>query len=350
MLRKSNASSAVGISRSLLIGLSAISVYNGAFAQKSDVPVANFGPKRTISVQSFEVKLAQGGSSGFTFGGGSGNTAATGSSGLSLIAIPNPADFGSGLSDVMITSLTESEAFTVLEMPPAVEGAPPTVPPVLPQFMMKAVVTEVSCRERGGGLSIAGLGGSQGQYENKVTLDVRLADPTTQVVLESVKATGKKTAKGSIFGYKTYPGGSIWNPQTSVLDLTFADFESSPLAEAARLAMQDAVKKLREKVAKRPWEAAVLKVVTEDTGVEIYINLPGDCGLKVGDKLELCRYGEEILDPKTGQIVGWTKAKVLGSVEVAATDTERVICKPRSELASISDSTDGLFVRFPRAN
>lgn len=308
------------------------------------------GPKRTVAVTSFDVKIGASNPTTFTFGGGLNNNSGSGGATNGTIAIPNAAEFGSGLTEVMITVLTDTKAFTVIDVPAPSQLGGATAPTTgdLPQYYMKAVVSEVSCRERSGGINFGGLGVGQGQYENKVTLDVRLIDPTTNVVIESVKATGKKTSTSSMFG-GSYAFGSIYDPDTKVLNLSYGDFESSPLAEAARLAIQDAATKLRDKVGKRPWESAVLKVMQEDSGLELYLNLPGDCGLKVGDKLELCRYGEEILDPKTNLPVGRTRPKVMGTVEVFMTDADRVICKPTGTLTTTLTITDaGLFVRLPR--
>jgi len=306
--------------------------------------LAPIGPKRTVSVHSFEIKLGVGSPTTFTIGGGSGNTAASSATMTGTIAVPNPADFGAGLSDVMITVLTESNAFTAIDLPNAHDvGAAPVIAD-RPQYLIKAVVTEISCRERSGGITIGVFGGGQGQYENKVTLDVRLVDPLT-----SMKATGKKTSKGSMFGLAKFSGGSCWDPVTKVLDLSFSDFQSSPLAEAARLAIEDSVKKLKDKVAKRPWEAAVLRIVPEKAGLEIYLSLPGDCGLNIGEKLEICRYGDGIVDPKTGQVVGRTRPKPFGLVEVFMTDTDKIICKPIGDLKDRLADGQGLFVRLPRS-
>jgi len=312
---------------------------------------AMVGPKRSVSVLPFDIRLTQGsGSSGVSFGGGFNNTSANGASSDGTISIPNPAEFGSGLATVMITALTDSRGFSVIEMdePPA-NGALVQTPASAskPQYIVRAVVTEMTCRQRSGGISIGGIGAGQGQYENKIVIDARLIDPVTYAVIESVTATGKKTSKGSIFQATKYAGGSMWFPATKVLDLTLTDFQASPLADASRLAVEDAVKKLIEKASKRAWEAYVIRVIQEDTGPEVYLDVESDCGLKNGDSLDLCQPGEELTDPKTGRVVGRARPKVLGRLTVFQTDADRVICKPVAELADKPELlAAGLLVRL----
>lgn len=125
----------------------------------------------------------------------------------------------------------------------------------MPDVLLRAVVIDVSCRKRSVGLALGDLGGGQGQFENKVVMDVRLVDPVTNLVIDSVKATGKKTSKSSIFSLAKE---SNFDPTNKVLDLSYSDFEASPLMDAARLATEDAVKKLIEKSQRRPWEAKVI--------------------------------------------------------------------------------------------
>lgn len=313
------------------------------------------GPKRSVAVFSFEIKVNPSGSDSFSLGGAFGDSYGSAATSIGTISIPDPSEFGSGLADMMITGLTESKSFVVIDLPRPREavdlGGPPEteLPPVRPQYWLKASVTEVSCRRKSGGINIGGVGGGQGSYENVVTLDVRLVDPVTHEVIESVKSTGKKTAKSSIFSASKYAGGSIWHPATKVLDLTFADFQSCPLAEAARLAIADAVKKLGERAAKRPWEATVVHVSRDGGNTEIYLNVRSDCGLVVSQILELSVQGDKILDPETGLVIGRTRPKFVGRIAVSRLDADIVICKPVESLAQNTDLVQpGLIVRLPQ--
>lgn len=307
---------------------------------KSSLPQI-VGPKRTVSVFSFDIKIGiSSGGPDLTIGAGGGNVSGGGAATPVTIAIPNAVEFGAGLGDIMASALTESKAFVVLDPPAATTGTigvgAPEVNPAgdapLPQYLLRAVLTEISCNLKGGGINISVLGLGQKSFENKVTLDVRLVDPTTNVILDTVKATGKKTSKSAVWGANKDKLDSSGWPIGKVYDLSFSDFESSPLAEATRIAIEDAVKKLIDKANKRPWEAMVARIMEEETGQELYLNLDEDCGLKVGEKLELLMQGEPILDPVSKRVTGRTRAKPLGFVEVFQVDAESVICKPLDSL------------------
>lgn len=303
-------------------------------------------PKRLVAVQFIDIKLTKGSSPNTVgFGFGAGNTSGGGAQSDGDIVVTNTANFAAGMGNVMITSLTDSNGFLVVDLPAT--PSPGTDPEgETPELVLRAVITDMSCRKRSGGLLIGDLSGGQGQYENKVTMDVRLVDPATNLVVDSVKATGRKTSKSSIFGATKY---SSLNTSTKILDLSYRDFEDSPLSEAARLATQDAVKKLIEKAQKRPWEARVVKVVVIEEGYEFYLNVDGDCGLQEGDQLELLQLGDPLIDPKTNRALGRAR-KAVGTVIVIAADGESVLCrlKDSASKSDLEDPAKSLIVRQRR--
>lgn len=311
------------------------------------------GPRRLVSVGQFEVRIAaatQGPT--VSIGAGLNNTSASGSGSDGTIEISDAEDFGTGLSEMMVTALIDSNAFSVLETGEETEegdSSPFSSEDSLPtgaQFYIKGTITELSCRQRSGSLSLGGLFGGKGEYENKVVLDVRMVNALTGQIEESVKAIGRKKAKGSIFGLE-HPFGSSWDPDTKILDLRFEDFESSPLGEATRAALEDAVKRLLKKAFLKPWEASVVKVLPAEDGLEFYLNVDSTCGLKVGDQLDLLRQGEQILDEKTKRILGRTRAIPLGLVVVTAFEGGVTICKAAEGIdeSPLADTAD-LIVRF----
>lgn len=302
-------------------------------------------PKRVVAVQSIDIKLTKAsGTGGASLGIGVGNASAGGSQSEGEITISNTQDFSEGVGAAMITSLTESKGFQVVDLPQSLQpsGMNGTAQPtsseqatapgdaeVQPDLVMRAVITNMSCRRRSGGLSIGDLSGGQGQFENKVTMDVRLVDPLTNLVVDSVRATGRKTSKNSIFGATKF---STYNPAEKLLDLSFADFQESPLAEATRLATEDAVKKLIAKAQQRPWEAKVIQFVEEENGLEIYLNATAETGLREGDELVLIQRGEPITDKASGKVIGRKRDVTLGTVVVILADAERVICRSKGVL------------------
>lgn len=310
-------------------------------------------PKRTVSVQSIEVKLTKGSTpTGVGMSIGFGNTSTSGSQSDGEIEISDPQEFASGVQAVMMTSLSESKGFLVVDLgDPSMPTASGTMPPAddsqtsgpESELLLRAVITDMSCRRRSGGLAIGDLSGGQGQFENKVTMDVRLIDPLTNIVVDSVRATGRKTSKNSIFEATKY---SVWDPTSKILDLSYKDYEDSALAEATRLATQDAVKKLIEKSQKRPWEARVIKIIEENGELEFYLNVGPDCGLMVGDKLELLLQGDPILDEKTEKIIGRSRPKKLGVLEVFNVQEQNTICKFARGSVTSDIPESNLIVRF----
>ncbi len=316
-----------------------------AFAQGTPKKPEVTGPKRLVAISSFEVKLGvpQSGPQ-VTVGASIGNTSASGTGQDGTIAIANPDEFSQGLTDMLVTALVGSNLFRVLD-----PGAGAAGDSLAPQFLIRASVTEMTCRFRQGGGGIGGVSFGQGSYENKVVLDVRLVDPLTNEVIESVRAEGKKSSKSSILGAEKYKGGSLWNPGRKLLDLKYADYASSPLYDATRLSVEDAVKRLRSKILAKPWEAGVVSVVQEEDGLDLYLNLDGESGLKLGDTLELYRLGNEIRDATTGRVLGRTKPKLLGLLQVTSTEETFVIARPTGEISEdILTNSILLVVRQPK--
>jgi len=330
-----------------------------AMNQKQKVPPRPplIPPKRTVSIHTIEVKLTKGsGPIGVGMSIGFGNTSSSGSESDGEIEISDPQEFSDGVRAVMMTSLSESKGFLVVDDgESSIPGGSGTTPPAgeAPaagpgsELVLRAVITDMTCRRRSGGIAIGDLSGGQGQFENKVTMDVRLIDPLTNIVVDSVRATGRKTSKNSIFGATKY---SVWDPATKILDLSYKDYEDSALAEATRLATQDAVKKLIEKSQKRPWEARVIKIIEENGELEFYLNATEDTGLRNGDELELIQQGESIIDESSGKVLGRKRDVLLGTVLVVLTDDERVICRATSKVTSHTTPNNSLVVRQKRLN
>jgi curli biogenesis system outer membrane secretion channel CsgG len=313
--------------------------------QKPVVPPPISGPKRTIVVDSVDVKCANvtngvgtGGSSSVTIFGG--NNSVNGAATVPVsVPINDPNGFGSGLAEMMITALDQSKAFVVLDKPKqaaldpvaaAAAGAGGvTLPPVpdakpgpAPQLLIRASVTDLVVSTRSGGFNLANLGGKREEFTNKVIMDVRLVDPATNLVLETVRCSGQKSSKSDLLGIFTNDDKKLFG---------YDAFASSPLGEATRLALEDGVKKLIAKLNKYPWQATVVEVVEEADGSIGYLNVGEGCGLKGGDTLEVGRAGKDLVDPATGRLLGKSRATVLGRVTVISVEGTSVRVKSVGE-------------------
>ncbi len=76
-----------------------------------------------------------------------------------------------------------------------------------------------------------------------------------------------------------------------------------------------------EKMESVPWEGKIALADKDDDGKMLYVLNRGEAdGLKIGDLLVVTSAGKQITDPDTGEILGRSKDKVLGTCRVTWTD------------------------------
>lgn len=124
----------------------------------------------------------------------------------------------------------------------------------------------------------------------RVTVDYRIVDTTTGVQLLADSGAGiyeKKVTTvlgaGGKTGYDT-------------------DLRDGALRDALAKAMVNMMQQLES----QPWKGKIAKVA----GNKLYINAGKKTGLQVGDKLDIYRVGEDIIDPDTHLKLGTTEDKV----------------------------------------
>lgn len=133
----------------------------------------------------------------------------------------------------------------------------------------------------------------------RVTVDYRVVDTTTGVQLLADSGAGiyEKSA-GSVLGMGTRAAYDT-------------DLRDGALRDALTKAMVNMMKQLES----QPWKGKIAKVA----GNKLYINAGKKTGLKVGDKLDVYKVGEDIIDPDTHLKLGTTEDKV-GQVIVQQND------------------------------
>lgn len=124
----------------------------------------------------------------------------------------------------------------------------------------------------------------------RVTVDYRIVDTTTGVQLLADSGAGI---------YEKSQGGALGLGAKAGYD---PDLRDGALRDALTKAMVNMMKQLES----QPWKGKVAKVA----GNKIYINAGKKTGLKVGDKLDVYKVGEDIIDPDTHQKLGTTEDKV----------------------------------------
>lgn len=83
-----------------------------------------------------------------------------------------------------------------------------------------------------------------------------------------------------------------------------------------RYSVQVAMKKFMPKIVelgnKLEWIGRIAKII----GTKIYINAGRQSGIQVGDVLKVTTEGQEIYDPETGSLIGYSEGDVKGTVEI----------------------------------
>ncbi len=271
------------------------------------------GPKKRLGVMDLEVKVTATSTTNFDPGRRHHNHPNGGSA--------YEPDFGTGLSEMLTTALIDSGRFVVLERKMIADitaeqtlttgaNANPnaSVKGALlgAQALIRGAVTEFSYSSSStgtGGALGSVLGLSHSSNEATVVLDIRMYDPSTGVILDSVKGTGK--VKSSATGI---------NANYSNISVNSASFQSSPLGDATRRAIADCVKQICARMEKIPWEARIAEL--EADGSALYLNAGGSMGIKVGDEFDVFHAGRDIVDPETKTVIGRTKDSKIGHVKV----------------------------------
>ncbi len=133
----------------------------------------------------------------------------------------------------------------------------------------------------------------------RVTVDYRIVDTTTGVQLMADSGAGiYEKSVGRVLGMG---GKAGYDP----------DLRDGALRDALTKAMVNMMKSLESS----PWKGKIMKVA----GDKVYINAGKKTGLKVGDKLDVYRVGEELIDPDTHIKLGTTEDKI-GQVIVLQND------------------------------
>ncbi|HLI47686.1 MAG TPA: CsgG/HfaB family protein [Chthonomonas sp.] len=276
-----------------------------------------YGPRKRLGVMNMDVKVT---ATSYTSPTPSGGTVTT-----TTIQIPPPTDFGTGLTEMLTTALVESKRFVVLERSAlqdiqaeqqlgASGGVNPTAAPKTGQLLgaqalIRGAVTEYSFEESSlgaGGVLGRALGLSTGHSTAMVGIDVRIYDVVTGEVIDSVHAVGRATASGTAISYNKGDVG-----------LTMDAVSNTPLGEAVRRAIAQAVLFICNRMQAVPWEGRIADVEMGDNNTQdLYLNAGTDAGLQVGDKLDILHPGHAIVDPDTQTVIGRTKDVEAGQAHI----------------------------------
>ncbi len=242
------------------------------------------------------------------------------SSTTTTIAIPPPAEFARGLTEMVTTALVETGRFVVLERK-AIQQAmseqdfgasgrvnPETAPmigmTIGAQVLITGDITEFTYTKSslGGNLSVLrSVTGSAERVKAMVALDIRLIDAVTGEIVFSKRVEGDASATGIAADFEVgdQEFGTAMGSQT-------------PLGKASRDAIEDAVEAIVEGMKKVPWRGRVVDV--RDTGV--YVNAGSESGMTTGMTLDVFQQGQALVDPETGVQLG-TPDQQIGTIRIA---------------------------------
>ncbi len=231
------------------------------------------------------------------------------------------ARLGDGMAEMLITALINTGRFIVVERTDLGDilseqrlqeqgklagiTGPKTNRLIGAQILIRGAVTEYEASKSGGGggIVVKGIGIGIGGSRAHVALDVRIYDTSTGQVLQSHRAVGEaKTtgvALGGVSGDVAFGVGGYWK---------------TPLGEATRHAIRDAVKFIVREMENVSWQSSIVKV---DNNNVVYISGGQDVNMSTGTTYTVYGVGEELIDPSTGLSLGKEESRI-GRIEVTS--------------------------------
>jgi curli biogenesis system outer membrane secretion channel CsgG len=187
------------------------------------------------------------------------------------------------------------------------------------QLLVYGAVTEFDQSSGGEGLRLGVgrgfFGGSVGGQivHGSIGIELRLIDTSTGEVIQSHRVEQKVSQKGV-------------TADINVREVTFGGdkFEKTPLGQATRQAIEQAVAFIVQTTDSMPWRGRVVEV----NGDQVYINAGSSVGLEQGDIFAVSRVARELTDPDSGAVLK-TEEVTLGEVEVMVVEEKISIARMR---------------------
>ncbi len=170
------------------------------------------------------------------------------------------------------------------------------------QLLIKAVITDAEEKgSQGGGVGIGGISVGGGETEYLLTMDMRIYDATTSLIMKTVTVSAKQK-KGAVNAGVGIGGVSVGG-QKSGGDTTGA---------VVRDLIVKALGQINEQSEAQGWKT---KVQAVKEGKIIILGGTRD-GLKDGMKFEVFKLGEPLVDEKTGEVLDEGEETKIGEIEL----------------------------------
>lgn len=223
-------------------------------------------------------------------------------------------DIGGGLAAQLVTSLIETGRVVVVErailskvlmeqeLGQARLSSPFTKIPAGQllgvDYLIVGQVTEFEERQMGGGAGLAIMKGfgpkiSADAIAAHVGIDLRVIDTRTGEILQSHRAQGRAWDKAfaSKIDYKFIEfGGDV--------------FHKTPLGQATRRAINDAIDFILEAVEQRTEDFSWLARVIEVEGSTLYFDAGRGAHIEAGDRFQISSVRKVLTDPETNEVLG----------------------------------------------
>ncbi|NOG47282.1 MAG: hypothetical protein HND50_18720 [Calditrichaeota bacterium] len=240
-------------------------------------------------------------------------------------------NIGSGMADMLVTSLVESKKFIVIErneldkiMAEQGLGMSGAVTPQSAakvgkllgvELIITGSVSEFGTKKDkiGGGLSaLSGFNLGVSSETARSVVDIRLVNTSTGEIISASTAEGEESSKSldnvGVTGIN-FRNSSTW--------------DKTILGKAARESVEKCVEVITDGMKNLPWQGKVIKANADGT---VFMKPGSVAGVEPGMKFYVYRPGEELIDPDTGISLGSEEMKI-GSLEVVSDVAGGKACK-----------------------
>lgn len=194
------------------------------------------------------------------------------------------------------------------------------------EYLVQLVITDYETNTSGTDKGIGGLltskvpllgGVKAGKSTGRVGLNVRLIDAETSEITftKQIEAVINETNLGF---------GGVGLIGDVGLGGFMSSYSKTPIGQAVIAGINQAVFELIKQVGAKPAEGSIVKADAS----QIYVNL-GQDSVAVGDRLQVLKKGEELIDPETGISLGGSTT-VIGEIEVNQVQEKFSIARPVS--------------------
>ncbi len=248
------------------------------------------------------------------------------------VSLAPPAEFARGLTEMVTTTLVNTNRFIVLERAQLAavtqeqdigvsgrvnkETAPAQGGLIGAQALVTGDITGFSYSSEtvGGNLTniVKGVSAGLTRVNAQVIIDLRMIDAVTGEVLASAKGRGKASATG-VYADLTKQDKNLSTDAS----------KTTPLGEASRSAIQNAVAEL---LAQAPRAVVWARRVVDFREGLVYVNSGRGDGLAVGAVLQVFEQGQSLIDPDTGRNLG-NPDRLLGEIQVESVEERYTVAK-----------------------